>query len=412
MGGGRDSIALALLLAHYDDPWVVKHFPQAAREASRYRDEDPDRDVLAIFSDTGIEYPYTYEALDKLERHLRRSPHPFDLVRLSKPRVPSAVMVAALSTASPIANQPWTHGRPGESAAAAARRGKFHTRPALWAEHLARGTMTARDNSSCTDNQKIQVLRRFRQDLAAQRFDVPGLAPWRERGRQRNDGWASAVERGDAARHRTLIGIHVGERERVDLRKGGRWPARIVPSCRWTGKGRYVQGPDYNGSCYHDAVEDYHYPLVDWNIGEPEEDAILAHFGFADVHKSGCRHCHWQSRDWWWALAQTDPSGFEEAVAMELGNLARRAHVQSLVRSGRLGVDSKPVRDTARGRQMTPHQLVQLVRGGQPMFKTMMLSSSRYAPLPCEVAFFARHHRKATPTTVWSRAYRRGGGAA
>jgi hypothetical protein len=332
MGGGRDSIALALILANYDDPWIVRHFPKAAKEARRYRSSNPDLDLVAAFSDTGDEYPFTYEVLDDFDAYLKKTGngkdgarHPFQLVRLEKPVDPRtgklvparAIMQAVrgeeLTPSSRVSdevlrNQWWSHAIPGESAVEAASRGKHHLRPPLYLEHVYSGTMTARDNASCTANQKIVVLDRFVQDLASERFGI--VRPWRDKGQRTTMApWARAVNEARAGRHRRLIGIHAGERGRTDLRTGGRWPARIVdahdsrykpgagpkPACTWGRRsGDFTPRPGYAGACYADATNEYHYPLVDWGIDEAGEEKILDHYGWGHTRKSGCRACHWQ----------------------------------------------------------------------------------------------------------------------
>jgi hypothetical protein len=327
MGGGRDSIALALILANYDDPWIVRHFPKAAKEARRYRSSNPDLDLVAAFSDTGDEYPFTYEVLDDFDAYLKKTGngkdgarHPFQLVRLEKPVDPRtgklvparAIMQAVrgeeLTPSSRVSdevlrNQWWSHAIPGESAVEAASRGKHHLRPPLYLEHVYSGTMTARDNASCTANQKIVVLDRFVQDLASERFGI--VRPWRDKGQRTTMApWARAVNEARAGRHRRLIGIHAGERGRTDLRTGGRWPARIVdahdsrykpgagpkPACTWGRRsGDFTPRPGYAGACYADATNEYHYPLVDWGIDEAGEEKILDHYGWGHTRKSGCR---------------------------------------------------------------------------------------------------------------------------
>lgn len=468
MGGGRDSVAMALVLANYSDPWLKKNFPIAARDAQRYRDSNPDLDLLAVFSDTGAEYDFTYSVLDDLEAFLSKkgngktgARHPFKLVRINKPSDPKTgkpiearvimqavrgeeLVPASLSSNQALANQWWSHAIPGETAIDAAVRGKHHLRPPLYLEHALSGTMTARDNASCTSNQKIVVLDRFVQDLTAERFGVVG--PWRQGGhRSTMKRWGDAVKAGQVGRHRRLIGIHAGERGRSDLRTGSRWPQRIVdarsgakpgmgtnPACKWGRRpGNYTPQKGYGGACYADATNEYHYPLIDWEIDESAEKEILAHYGWDHTRKSGCKHCHWANRGFFWATSKEYPDAFEEAVAMELGNLLRRwienQHMRgvlqgfkritpsTLKRRLRNASDSSldlwsRLAGNAGPRGLEPADFARAVKNGDlPLTRpTTLLPRSL---LVCEVAHFAIHEPGATIADVFNAAYKRGGGA-
>jgi len=449
LGAGRDSITLALILASHDDPWLVKNFPQAAREASRYRHPHPWLDLLATYSNTGSEYDFSLEASAKLARWLRdEARHPFDVVVIEKPvdprtgrrLTPREIMETTRADESCTddevgettrSRQWWSHAIPGETAFDAAKRGKYHLRPPLWAEHVLSGTHTARDSSTCTMNQKIEVMRRFRQDLCAERFGI--VEVWRKNGQQKTwKPWVDAIRQGQVARHRTLIGINADEPKRTDLRDGGRWPSRIVDlgTCTWDEgeKGHYTPNRKYQGACYADAVEEFHYPLVDWGIGEAEEAKILDHYGFGEVRKSGCLHCHWASRSWFWANLKRYPDAFEEAVAMEVGNLLRRFVDQERVFETLQGISWKPwqavrkrlgetlwekSREYAAARRMDPVEFLRAVASSRVSFvRPTTLMSSRGAILPCEVAYHEIHHPEFSIDQVLDRAYRRGGGAA
>jgi len=462
MGGGRDSVVMALVLANYDDPWLRKHFPTAARDAQRYRSADPELDLVAAFSDTGAEYDFTYSVLDDLGVFLSKkgdgktgARHPFTLISINKPVDPKTgeplearqIMTAVrgqelkpsgLTSSQSLANQWWSHGLEGESAFEAATRGKHHLRPPLYLEHIFSGTTTARDNASCTDNQKIVVLDRFVQDLAAERFGI--VEPWRAGGQRTTMvPWARAVQAGEAGRHRRLIGIHAGERGRTDLRKGGRWPKQIVdahtgqqpgegddPACTWGRRpGDYTPGPGFAGACYADATNEYHYPLVDWGIDETGETEILDHYGWGHTRKSGCMHCHWANRGWFWATSKEYAMAFEEAVAIELGNLLRRwidnqqirgvlgriRHLVGGTLKQKLGADLwSKLTANAGARGLKPLVFAQAIQAGElPLTRpTTLLPRSLVV---CEVAHFAIHEPGATVADVFTKAYKRGGGA-
>lgn len=468
MGGGRDSVVMALVLANYDDPWLKRHFPTAARDAKRYRNADPDLDLLATFSDTGAEYDFTYSVLDDLEVFLSKTGdgktgarHPYKLVRINKPHDPKtgkliearAIMQAvrgqelkpaSLTSTHTRANQWWSHAIEGESAFEAAARGKHHLRPPLYLEHVFSGTSTARDNASCTDNQKIVVLDRFVQDLASERFGI--VEPWRAGGRRTTVArWSEAVQQGRVGRHRRLIGIHAGERGRTDLRTRHGWPKGIVdahtggepgagadPACTWERRrGDFTPGPSFAGACYADATNEYHYPLVNWGIDETDEAKILDHYGWGHTRKSGCMHCHWANRGFFWATSKEYAVAFEEAVAMELGNLLRRWIDNQQIRGVLQGITrlvpatlERRLREAsgsginlwtqltakAGARGLKPIAFARAIRRGElPLTRPTTLISRSL--LVCEVAHFAIHEPNATVADVFDKAYKRSGGA-
>lgn len=449
MGAGRDSVVIALILANYDDPWLIEHFPKAAREARRYRSDNPALDVVAAFSDTGSEYDFTYQTMNDLIDYLGaggagktrgRAPHPLEVVWLKKPPLTARQMMEAVrgqeltpaSEDSPqiLANQWWSHAVPNETAAEAAARGKYHLRPKLVTEHLLSGTMTARDNASCTSNQKIEVLNRYVQDLFVERFGhlVPDQGAWRQGGRQHDKTpWARAIERGEVGRTRRLIGIHAGEIGRTDLRKGGRWPATIQLNglCEWPHTGenrhRYTTRPGYRGACYQDQTNEYHYPLVDWRIDEPEEDQILAHYGWGCVKKSGCSHCHWMDKSWFWATMKKYREAYEESVAVEIGVYLHRLSkiervmpeiVAYMVFGSPISNEAlRWIREYAGPRRLEPEDFIRMVYAGEISFArpANLIGTS---VLPCQVAWFARREPTARIDAVFAKTYVRGGGAA
>ena len=450
-GAGRDSSVLAIILAAYDDPWLVKRYPQAAKEAKRYRHDHPWLDVVGCFSDTGYEFPFSYEAFDAVKRFVDRSRHPYTVLTLKKPDVPWRDMMEAARGPSMrprsrgrteiMENQPWTWGVPGESPERAAERGKYHTKPPIPWEHTLSGTMTARDNASCTFGQKIDPIKRFIQDLSA-RLEPGIVTPWRQGSVEHTiEPWTRLVEQGLRLPHRSIIGINADEIGRADLRTGGRWPARVVPydTCSWArGRGahHYTVKRGYDGACYRDSVAEYHYPLIDWGIGEAEEQEILAHYGLDWIRKSGCMSCHWQSPGWWWAEKIAYPDEYERSVAMEIGGLLRRqTQIEIIVgvieasveRTGKLNARSvrKDVIDRlgsltwrqmegwARARQLGMGKYLKAVLSGEiSPVKPMLLGSFRNYPLPCIVAWFAEANPDADPQTVFDKAYTRKGGAA
>lgn len=447
-GAGRDSAVLALIFAAYDDPWLKAHYPKAAKEARRYRHAHPLLDLIGAFSDTGYEFPFTYAAYDAIESFVANSAHPYRMITLKKPPVSYRDMMTAargsglkprtLGDAAIRKNQRWSWAVPGETPEQAAERGKYHLKPPIPWEHGLSGTLTARDNASCTFGQKIDPIKRFLHDLSARL--APGVVqPWRQDGRRTTIApWTDMVKRGVRKPHRSIIGINADEIGRADLRIGGRWPARVVPydTCSWGSGHRYEPKRGYDGACYRDSIAEYHYPLIDWGIGEEAEGEILEHYGFGWIRKSGCMSCHWMPPGWWWAESLEYPEQYEQSVAMEIGALLRRrvmiGQILAILTASRdrVGkVNARSVRkdvietlgtlawrqmeDWARARRLTMNRYVNAVLNESiTPVKPMVLGSFRNYPLPCIVAWFQSEHGQASSQGVFAKTYTRKGGAA
>ena len=148
----------------------------------------------------------------------------------------------------------------------------------------SRATVVSLGKGDCTDNHKIQPIRKFIADVARLLHGVDS-----------NASWSSKVRAGLRLPHLTLIGIAADETSR--LANGG-------------------HGPDYVTEAY---------PLVEMGIAKPDEAAILRRWGLNDVRKSGCFMCPYQPIAWYWALSVTQPDAWARAVHYEDVALARNA---------------------------------------------------------------------------------------
>lgn len=226
-----------------------------------------------VFADTGAEWPHTYALLPRVEALCAALRVPF--YHLAKP---SPEDVAADQRAKGSRDAPaWV--REGTIAQRAAS-GSYHRRRDIVGEYQAVGTIAVRARSNCTDNHKVQPMRRLRGDLCMERFGLD-LA-----------GWGRLVAKREAEPHTCLIGFAADELERAAPRPLPRYE-RLV------------------------------FPLIEAGITKADEAPILQAHGFGDVIKSGCWMCPWQTRAWFWALSVQHPDLFARAVAYEDAALSR-----------------------------------------------------------------------------------------
>lgn len=184
-----------------------------------------------------------------------------------------------------LQHRPWRESAPATVEEKAAS-GWYHLLGDIIDEYESRSTIASRAKKDCTDNHKIQPIRKVLEDLAVERFGVDHRA------------WGRLVRSGERRPHLTLIGIAADESKRaIDAHplRGG-------------------DGPWY--------VEEA-YPLLEMGIAKADEGAVLEECGFADVRKSGCRMCPFQPVGWFWALRETDPPAWSEVVAYEEKALER-----------------------------------------------------------------------------------------
>lgn len=256
-GMGRDSTAMLCLLA--EGRLVVDGAPV----------QPADIDAV-IFSDTGMEWPTTYAALPAVRSicegmgvrflHLRK---PAEELWRANPR-------AKGDRADPV----WVTAGAGLSIDEKAASGAYHRRiPILW-EFMRFSKIAATVNASCTDNHKVQVIRRAMNDLCLEKFGMDCQA------------WGRLCRKGLAERHRVLIGLAADEADRA------------------LDTGR----PFYERACY---------PLLEMKIGKAEEIPVLDRHGLGWLHKSGCYMCPYQPVGWYWVLSIRHPDLFALVVEYE-----------------------------------------------------------------------------------------------
>lgn len=278
LGLGRDSLAMLGML--------VEGTLVAETRPLRVTDVD-----AVVFSDTGAEWAHTLALLPRVRRFCMR--YGLRFLHLQKPPADLAeTYLAELpppgdpERAQSLAARPWRQGDPPATIEARAAGGWYHLRTQIAADYQNRGTIASRSKKDCTENHKVEPVRKAVEDLARERF---GLS---------NREWGAEVRAGNRWPHLALIGIAADEAERalfVHPLLGG-------------------SGPWY-------ATEAY--PLIEAGIAKADEGPILARHGFGDARKSGCYLCPFQPVGWFWALRETDPEGWAEVVAYEARALAR-----------------------------------------------------------------------------------------
>jgi len=288
-GLGRDSIAMLCLCIEQG---------LEVEGVGTVRPADLD---AVIFSDTGCEWRHTYEVLPAVKALCEA--HGIRYVTLHKaeggraPQLEAPTSWAELEAkeaeggyhgtdagdVDPAYRPAWAEceGSWGELASSEVG-GKYHYRADLVSDFMSRQTVASISKGDCTDNHKVQPIRRWLNDVCELRFGYNN----RRRGH--------LVRKGEAKPHITLIGIAADEQSRLA-----------------NGEGR---SPDY--------VEE-RFPLVTMDIAKPDEQAILERHGFGAVRKSGCIMCPFQPLSWYWALRETEPEDWQRIVGYEATALAR-----------------------------------------------------------------------------------------
>lgn len=263
-GMGRDSLSMLGLLAE-------GHLLLDGR-ALGVADVD-----AVMFADTGAEWPHTYALLPRVHAWCAELGLPF--YHVAKPT--DEAVAADHRPKGSRDLPPWaTATTIGERCAT----GYYHRRRGIVDEYQRVGTIAVRSAANCTDNHKVQPMRRLLGDLCVARFGVDLAA------------WGRLVRRGLAAPHVRLIGFTLDELDRAE--------PRPLP-----------------------AYERLAFPLIEAGITKADEAAILEQHGFDDIEapvlKSGCYICPWQTAGWFWALSIAHPDLFAVAVAYEAAALAR-----------------------------------------------------------------------------------------
>ena len=263
-GMGRDSLSMLGLLA--EGRLLIDGVPSG-----------PDAVDAVLFADTGAEWPHTYALLPRVRAWCVEMGVPF--YHLAKP-APEAVAMDQRPKGSRDL-PPWATATTIEDRCAT---GYYHRRRDIIGEYQRAGTIAVRSAANCTDNHKVQPMRRLLGDLCVERFGVD-LA-----------GWGRLVRRGLAVAHLRLIGFTLDELDRAD--------PRPLP-----------------------AYERLGYPLIEAMISKADEAEILERHGFDDIEapvlKSGCFICPWQTAGWFWALSVAHPDLFAVAVTYERTALVR-----------------------------------------------------------------------------------------
>lgn len=258
-GMGRDSTAMICLLAE----------GRLQAEGRVLKPSDVD---AVIFSDTGMEWPSTYAAIPLVRAicesigvrflHLKK---PADLMWKDNPRGkgdrtdPLWVQLGITLGLSIEQKAEW---------------GCYHRRIPILDEFMRFDKIAVTQNASCTDNHKVQVIRRCLDDLCQEKFGLD------------NRAWGALCRKGLAERHRVLIGIASDEVDRAI--NTGR------PFYEW-------------------AV----YPLIEMGIGKGDEQAILDRWALGWLKKSGCWLCPFQPVGWFWVLSVQHPDLFARVVEYE-----------------------------------------------------------------------------------------------
>ncbi len=325
MGLGKDSMTMLALLS------------EGRLEAEGHILRPQDLDAI-LFADTGREWQHTYDAVADVERILadikRRTGVQIPFYWIRKP--PEAAWRAYLSdlaagaTTNPTTGrrafggklhrearwQAWQQELADASIAEKAAGGYYHTAPPITeAYSLARPKpyIVQHSVTSCTDNHKVQPMRRLMADLGRER--------WGEG--YTHGKWAQLVKAGKRVPHLNLLGIALGEgaatggrevylhcydpkraahRSELVRRVAAikRTNRRLPPSKQRSFKKLLAKSRTATRGSEAPFVEAY--PLSDMQITKEGEEPILKRHGLSHIRKSGCVMCHSQPPDWYWAL--------------------------------------------------------------------------------------------------------------
>lgn len=283
MGLGRDSIAMLNLLI--EDGLVA--------EGTKLTKDDID---CVVFSNLGREWEHTYDQLPRIKALCEE--HGIRFIVLDKPSAEEAMADHALrdeiratgkkARIKPSWFKPWAWKRAWKrwadrtwtSIEEKAAAGGYHLRSDILTDFMSRSTIASR-RGDCTDNHKIQPIRKLVRDLCMEKFDIDC------------NTWGRMVRNGERLPHLTLIGIAADEATRAE--NGGNSPSYITEA----------------------------YPLIEMGITKPGEAEVLERNGFGDVRKSGCYMCPFQGLGWFYALRERFPEKWDEVVEYERVALER-----------------------------------------------------------------------------------------
>jgi len=249
-GLGRDSIAMICLCVEgalwSEDYGVI-------------RPEDLD---CVVFSNTGNEWPGTYK-------------HILDVGRICRDHDIRFLVLEKGIAANDNDVETW------EDVEWRAEYGAYHYRPALMDDFQSRATVASLGKGDCTDNHKIQPIRRMMNDISTVRWGL------------NNRQWSYRVKSGEREPHINIVGIAADETTRIPDEE---------------------MGPLYCTEAY---------PLAEMGLDKADETPILERWNLNSVRKSGCYMCPYQPAGWYWALRETHPGLYADAVEYERVALER-----------------------------------------------------------------------------------------
>jgi len=229
-GLGRDSLTMLCLLVE----------GELIAQGRKIGPEDVD---AVVFSDTGAEWPHTMALLEDVRDIC------YDHgIRFFMLRKPDAELC---QTWEQTKERAWIHNR-WTTLEEKANEGGYHLRAQIFEDYKSRQTVVSLGKGDCTDNHKIQPIRRLINDLSIERFG------------KKNRQWSAAVRNGETVPHITLIGYAADEASRIKTPKNA--PKFVTER----------------------------FPLVEMGIDKASEQPILERHGLGHVRKSGCYGCPFQ----------------------------------------------------------------------------------------------------------------------
>lgn len=276
LGLGRDSLAMLGLLVE----------GRLRAEGRPLRPADID---AVVFADTGAEWAHTLALLPRARRLCAQ--HHLRLLHLQKPDparwrgyLRGLPPPGTPARRAALDERPW-RAEPPASVEARAASGWYHLRPPILDDYQSRATIASRSKKDCTQNHKVEPIRKLVGDLALERFGLD------------NRAWGQLVRERRRWPHLALLGIARDEPDRMHF---------VHPLLGGA-------GPWY-------ATEAY--PLFELGVRKADEQPILQRHGLGHARKSGCFLCPFQPLSWYWALRESDPEGWAAVVAYEEAALA------------------------------------------------------------------------------------------
>ena len=207
-----------------------------------------------VFADPGAEWAHTMALLPRVRRFCMR--HDLRFLHLQKPSAEAWSRYLAELPAPGSADRraalslrPWRDMEPASIEEKAAS-GWYHLRAPILDDYQSSATIASRSKKDCTENHKVEPIRKVVSDLSLERFGLDAR------------GWGVQVRAGARWPHLNLIGIAADEAERA-----------------------LFAHPILGGAGPWYATEAY--PLIEAGITKADEQPILTRHGFPDVTQSG-----------------------------------------------------------------------------------------------------------------------------